>query len=270
MKPRPSTTKILLALLASAILSSACVSVENLPTPTASPTQPPPTPTFFFPTLVPTATLTPPPSPTATPDIIAGLDQVLFQDRFSTQSGWEYRETRVGGVSYLEGRLSLAVNEPYTFFNVISPAPAFQDGYVEVQARAILCSEGDTYGLIFRVSPEDDHYRYTISCRGDVRVSRISGGEEFVLIPDTPTNAILSGLLVDNRMAVLLSGEQFRFFLNGVEVFSDSDDTLAAGRVGLIVRARAGGQTTVSFDNFIVRTLKSTPTVTPTSASPQP
>ena len=173
-------------------------------------------------------------------------------------------------MSYLEGRLSLAVNEPFTFFNVISPAPVFRDGYVEVQARAILCSEGDTYGLIFRVSPEGDHYRYTLSCRGEVRVSRISGGEEYVLIPDTPTNAILSGLLVDNRMAVLLSGEEFRFFLNGVEVFSDTDEALPAGRVGLIVRARADGQTTVSFDNFIVRTLKPTPTVTATSLTPQP
>lgn len=270
MNQHRPTTKLLLALMVFALISSACVSVENLPTPTSSPTDSPPTPTFFFPTLIPTATLTPPPSPTPTPDIIAGLDQVLFQDRFSTETGWERRETRAGGVSYLEGRLSLAVNEPFTFFNVISPAPVFQDGYVEVQARAILCSGGDTYGLIFRASPEGDHYRYTISCRGEVRVSRISSGEEFVLVPDTPTNAILSGVLVDNRMAVLLSGEEFRFFLNGVEVFSDTDDLLAAGQAGLIVHARAGGQTTVSFDNFIVRTLKPTPTVTATSSTPQP
>lgn len=252
------------------LLLSGCVSVEDIPTPTASPTQPPSTPTFFFPTLVPTATMTPPPSPTPTPDIIAGLGPTLFQDRFSTQSGWETRDTRVGGASYLEGRYSLAVNEPHTFYSAISPAPAFSDGYLEVQARAILCSEGDTYGLIFRVTPDGDHYRYTLSCGGAVRVSRISGQEEFVLIPDTQTNALLSGFLVDNRLAVIMAGDQFRFFLNGVEIFTDQDDALSFGAAGLIVRARSGGQTTVSFDNFTVRNLKPTPTVTPTITTPQP
>jgi hypothetical protein len=214
--------------------------------------------------------MTPPPSPTATPDIIAGLDEVLFRDRFATQTGWQTRETRVGGVSYLDGRFSLAVNEPHTFYSAISPAPVFIDGYIEVQAQAILCSQGDTYGLIFRVSPEGDHYRYTLSCSGELRVSRISGSEEFVLIPDTRTNSVLSGLLVDNRMAVIMSGDEFRFFVNGVEVVSDQDDALLAGEVGLIVRARAGGQTTVSFDNFVVRALRATPTVTPTSSTVQP
>lgn len=270
MKPDFARLKMLLGVTLVAATLSACVSVENLPTTTSTPSPPPPTPTFFFPTLIPTSTSTPPPSPTATPDIISGLNSVLFLDRFSTPSGWEAPETRVGGVSYLEGRFSLAVNEPHTFYSALSPAPIIQNGYVEVQARALLCSEGDTYGLVFRVSPEGDHYRYTLSCGGEVRVSRISGGEEFVLIPDTPTNAVLSGLLVDNRMAVIMSTDQFRFFLNGVEVFSDEDDVLPAGRSGLIVRARAGGQTTVSFDNFSVRSLKPTPTVTPTATTPQP
>ncbi len=259
---------MVIALTSAALLASACVSVEDLPTPTPTDTPLPPTPTFFFPTLVPTSTRTPPPSPTATPDIISGLGSVIFLDRFSTESGWDALETRIGGVSYLEGRFSLAVNQPHTFFSALSPAPVFQNGYIEVQARAILCSEGDTYGLIFRVTPEGDHYRYTISCSGQVRVSRISGGEEFVLVPDTSTNAVLSGLMVDNRMALIMNGDEFRFFLNGAEVFSDEDEMLRAGRAGLIVRARSGGQTTVSFDNFIVRSLRPTPTttVTPTTA----
>ncbi|MGD8865304.1 MAG: hypothetical protein PVI81_06910 [Anaerolineales bacterium] len=263
-----SRNHLALAILLLAL--SACVSVENLPTPTPTSTEPPPTPTFFFPTLIPTATMTPPPSPTATPDIISGLDTVLFQDRFATQTGWETLETRVGGVSYLNGRFSLAVNEPYTFFSAISPAPVFTDGYIEVQARAILCSEGDTYGLTFRVTPEGDHYRYTLSCDGNVRISRISAGEELVLVADTPTNSVLSGLLVDNRMAVILTGDEFKFFLNGVEVLTEQDDALPAGRAGLIVRARAGGQTTVSFDNYIVRSLKPTPTATATPSALQP
>lgn len=252
------------------ILLSGCVSVENLPTATPTPSPLAPTPTFFFPTLIPTATQTPLPSPTATADIVSGLDQVVFQDRFSTQKGWVALVTRVGGVSYLDGRFSLAVNQPRTFYTALSPAPVLRDGYIEVEARAILCSEGDTYGLIFRVSPQGDHYRYTLSCSGDVRVSRISEGEEFVLIPDTRTNSVLSGLLVDNRMAVLLSGDVFRFFLNGVEVFMEEDAALPAGGSGLIVRARGGGQTTVTFDNFTVRALMPTPTVTPTSSTPQP
>lgn len=270
MMNHPQPLKRAFGLTLAIFFLSACVSVENLPTPSATPTPVPATPTFFFPTLVPTSTQTPAPSPTATPDIIAGLDQVLFQDRFSTELDWQTLDTRVGGASYLEGRFSLAVNQPHTFYNAISPAPAFRDGYLEVQAQAFICSEGDSFGLIFRVTPEGDHYRYTLSCAGEVRVSRISGGDEFVLLPDTRTNSALSGLLVDNRMAVLLSGDDSRFYLNGIEVFSDQDSALPAGRAGLIVRARAGGQTTVSFDNFVVRALKPTATVTPTASTPQP
>jgi hypothetical protein len=270
MKPDNSFPKHNLVIALTLILLSACVSVEDLPTPTPTFTSPPPTPTFFFPTLIPTATLTPFPSPTATPDIIAGLGQVVFQDRFSTRQEWETLETQVGGASILDGRLNLAVNQPFTFYSAISPAPVFRDAYLEVQARAILCTEGDTYGLMFRHSPEGDHYRYTLSCSGQVRVSKIINGEELVLIPDTSTNSALSGILVDNRMSVLLTGDSFRFFLNGVEVFSDEDDTLLAGGAGLIVRARTGGQTTVSFDNFIVRALKPTPTVSPTGSTPEP
>ena len=244
---------------------SACVSVANVPTPTPSATIPPSTPTVFFPTLIPTATQTPLPSRTPTPDIVAGLDRVIYQDRFNDPTDWQTVETDAAGVSYLDGHLILAVNEAGTFFSAHSPAPVFSDGYLEVQARALLCSEGDKYGLIFRVAPDGDHYRYTLSCSGMIRVSRISGGEELVLIPDTPTNTVLSGLLVDNRLSVLMSGDNFRFFLNGIEVISKADDTLPSGKAGLIIRAGAGGQTTVSFDNFRVRALKPSRTPTPTS-----
>jgi len=49
-------------------------------------------------------------------------------------------------------------------------------------------------------------------------------------------------------------------------VFTARDPGLRWGKLGLYVRARRGGQTTASFDDFIVRTLlpTPTPTLTPT------
>jgi hypothetical protein len=61
-----------------------------------------------------------------------------------------------------------------------------------------------------------------------------------------------------------MDGNDFRFFINGQEVFFDRDLSLVSGHIGLVVRARQSGQTTASFDNFIIRMLQPKPTTTAT------
>jgi len=243
---------------------ASCVSAKPAPTFTPVPTPPAPTPTIFFPTLVPTLTLTPESTPSPTADIASGLGPIIFHDDFSEDHGWIPLHSNLGGASLYNGRFSLSVHQANAFYTAQSPVNEFADGYLEAVVQAVLCTDDDEFGLMFRVDPSGGHYRFTLTCNGEARVTRISEGSEVAVIPKTITNALIPGLLVDNRLGVITEGERFRFFLNGEEVFTARDPGLRRGGLGFFVRARRGGQTTASFDNFIVRTLLPTPTPTPT------
>jgi hypothetical protein len=218
--------------------------------------------------LIPTATNTPEPTPTPTPDILAGLAELLYSDTFGIQRDWRIPSGTVGGVGWIDGRLSISVRRPNTTYAITRDEPIVNDFYMEAKARAELCSRDDEYGILFRADSEGGFYRFTLTCDGEARVTRTFNGTEAVLIPKTLTNAVIPGLLVDNRLGVLAEQERLRFFINGEEVFSLRDRTSLAGRIGLVVRSRQGGQTTASFDELIVRALvpTPTPTVSPTPA----
>ena len=253
-----------ICITACALLLSSCVSTKPAPTHTPIPTLPALTPTVFFPTLVPTPTFTPEPIPSPTPDITSGLGTLIFHDDFSQDQGWIPLHSNLGGSSLYNGRFSLSVRQANAFFTAMSPVKEFTDGYLEVVVQAVLCMDDDEFGLMFRVDPSGGHYRFTLTCQGEARVTRVSEGSETAVIPKTITNALIPGLLVDNRLGVIAEGDRFRFFINGEQVFTARDLGLRWGGLGLIVRSRRGGQTTVSFDNFIVRTLLPTPTPTHT------
>ncbi|MCJ7825814.1 MAG: hypothetical protein MUP44_13025 [Anaerolineales bacterium] len=249
---------------ACALLLASCSSERPDPTPTPIPTLPAPTPTVFFPTLIPTPTFTPEPTPSSTPDIASGLGMIVFLDDFSQDQGWNPLHSNLGGSSLYDGRFSLSVSQANSFYTALSPVQEFTDGYLEVMVQAVLCTDEDEFGLMFRVDPSGGHYRFTLTCKGEARVTRVFEGSEVAVIPKTITNALIPGLLVDNRLGIIAEGDRFRFFLNGDEVFSAHDLGLRWGGLGLIVHARRGGQTTASFDNFIVRALLPTPTATHT------
>lgn len=237
------------------------------PPPSPTNTSPPPSATVAFPTLIPTPTLTPAPSATPTPDLSAGLGMVIFEDPFDINLGWEVGESSQGGSSLVDGRLTLSVRPPGTFRYVLAPTPPVSDFYLEVSLRAEVCSPRDEYGLMFRIGPDISHYRFTITCDGGVRVSRIQGDTLRTLVPLTMTSDVITGAPADNHLAIWASGSTFRFFINGLQAFTARDSGLTSGQVGFIVRARSRSQVTVTFDNLRIRALVPTPTP---PASPQP
>ena len=127
-----------------------------------------------------------------------------------------------------------------------------------------LCTNNDEFGLAFRISESFEHYRFTLNCQGEARVVGVVEGVERILVPNTTTTAIYPGLFLTNRLAVWMQGDQFRFYINGEEVFADRDPALSVGSVGLIVRARQSGQTTAAFEQFSVRSLVPMSSSTPT------
>lgn len=247
-----------LAVVLLPVLLGACLNQPAAPTATPS-AAPSLTPTVNFPTLIPSATLTPPPSPTPTADLLSGLGPPLYEDDFSTDRGWQVLVFGAGGAGVLDGRYSLSVREPFSLTIASSPAVAVQNGYLEVTAQAVLCSGEDEYGIAFRSNTQGEYYRFALNCAGEARFSRVMADGEHVILPNTPVNVVFPGSLSDNQLAVLFDGDSFHFFINGSEVFAARDRLLPAGGSGLFVRTRRAGQTTVLFDDFTLRPIGPVP-----------
>jgi hypothetical protein len=250
-------------------LCSSCMSARSMTAPTQSPAPPSPTATFIFPSPIPTSTFTPEPKLTKTPDVLNALGEILYREDFEGATDWQFRESQVGGASILEGRLSLAVRREKAFFFLRSPAPDLSDFYLEVVVRSELCSNGDEYGVMFRSNDLEEHYRFTLTCDGNAKVSRILQSGEVALVAPTQTYAVVPGMMIDNRMGILAYQNAFRFYINDQEVFTARDNALKIGGVSFFAHSRSDGQTTVSFDNIEVRAI-TIPPPTPEFPTPSP
>ncbi len=195
---------------------------------------------------------------------MAGLGPASLRDDFSQNLGWELGEKGSGGVSLVGERLAIAVRQAFAFILAPSPARESSDFLLEVTMRPDLCRGDDEFGVAFRVTSLGEYYLFTLTCDGGARVRRVLQDASRALVPFTSSLAIFPGPLAENRLAVLAEGADFRYFVNGVEIFSARDLALASGGVGLYVRTGRGGQTTVLFDNLILRPILPTPTPTST------
>ena len=239
-----------LALSSAACLTIAACARAASADPTPSPTPPNKT------TGLPRPTRTPlPPTRTAIPEHRMGLGVPDYEDNFQIDSGWETGPSARGAVSRLDDKLVVSVRGPASILSSLSPAGPLADFFVEIEVRSEICEAGDEYGLMVRAggrgSPwQDSHYRFLITCGGAVRASRFLSGVEGAVQPITPSADVIPGAPAVNRIGVSAIGDQFRFFVNDIQVFQFEDGEIPGGRIGVIVRSRRGAQTTVSFDDF--------------------
>jgi hypothetical protein len=192
----------------------------------------------------------------------------LYSDSFESDQGWDTGQSEVGGASFVDGRLTLAVSQPDAFYSISSPAPKTTDFYLEFGVRTEVCSTGDEYGLMFRSNTLGEHYRLTLTCEGETRVSRILEGGEKALVPTAKTHALFPGKMVTNHIEILAEGNSFRFIINDIEVFTAQDSALISGGLSFFVRTRRGGQATISFEYLHVYGLLPTPEPSPTDGTP--
>lgn len=175
---------------------------------------------------------------------------MLYLDDFAFDRGWELSSGLNGAVSLRGDRLVIAVRGPSATLFTLGPVPESGDFALEVTAHSELCGGGDEFGLLVRARSIDTHYRFTLTCEGEVRASRFVDGREAALAPMTEAEAATAGAPAVNRLGLLARGEQLVFSVNGIPALEVRDSQLASGRAGLIVRARRSAQTTVSFDDF--------------------
>ncbi|MCJ7514344.1 MAG: hypothetical protein MUO23_15440, partial [Anaerolineales bacterium] len=270
--PRPRICRMIAATLRSrtpvprlppfalALVALAAVGCTPAESPVADPRGAISTPTATTPS---PPSLTPSPSASPAPPAPVPLGEMLLSEAFDDRQGWELEETVSGAASLVDGRLVLSARKPST--SILQPAPhdPLGDFYAEVEVRSEVCSPGDEYGLVIRLSPSGEHYRVSLLCEGSARLLRVLADQTNALTATTPSGSVIPGPAGLNWLAVSAQGSQLRVFVNHQPVLEDRDSRLSFGRLGFFARPGAGGQTTVAFDNLAVYALAATPTSAP-------
>jgi hypothetical protein len=238
-------------------LCCACTEIPTTASITVLPTDTSPLAATFTPTIVwfpPTETPTPFPTWAVTPteDMRPNTGEILFEDDFSSQSGWTLTHTQAGNVAYGNDELTIAIGETNAYLFSVREEPIFSDFYLEITAEPNLCKELDEYGVLFRVSPTGDYYRFSLSCNGQIRLDRVIGGQASSPQPWMLSGAVPPGAPSSSRLGVSADGEEMSFFVNGQYQFSVHDPLLTSGSVGVFARSTNNTAVTVNFSDLIV------------------
>jgi hypothetical protein len=199
--------------------------------------------------------------------LASGAGPLLFQASFDSDEGWLLSSDTDGAASLSGGSLVIAVSRPGASRYAQVPMPPAADFLFETTIRADLCDAGDEVGLLFRIGAREEHYRYTLSCGGVARMTRVLGTSAATLAGPTDAPSAIPGSPAENRLAVLARGQTFTFFVNGVEVLQSRDSQLTSGGFAVFVRSASQGQTTVAVTSLTVTALQPATTATPTSES---
>lgn len=173
-------------------------------------------------------------------------------DDFTGREAWTLTTTQAGSVAFGKGELTIAISEARTYLFSIREHPEFTDFYLEVTANPNLCQSKDEYGLLLRVSPSLDFYRYSLSCDGHVRLDRVYRSQASSPQPWVLSGAVPPGAPSISRLGVWAVGAEMRFFVNNEFVFTVNDPLIPGGGLGVFARSTGEMAVTVNFSDLVV------------------
>ena len=103
--------------------------------------------------------------------------KILLEDDFTDPTAWTLSQSDLGSVALGKNELTIAIGETPAYLYSVREAPIFTDFYLEITAEPSMCRDLDEYGVLLRVSPDVDYYRFSLSCNGQVRLDRVLGGQ---------------------------------------------------------------------------------------------
>ena len=184
---------------------------------------------------------------------------ILFSDSFdSDASGWasgdfEDKYSR-NQVSIGDGRYALTVTaKELAYVEKILPNRKFSDFVLSVEATPRDTETHYSYGIAFRENPSLHAYAFEIGNDGLYSVQLYDG--EWQKLKDwSSSEAIKPGQT--NRLKVIARGSSLTFFVNDEQLTTIENDSLAEGKISLVMDMFEKGRTaTVEFDNLVVQTL---------------
>ena len=247
-------------LLSLALVVSACMPLQTSLLPEPTPTTPSPATSTVTPTIIwfpPTSTPTPfstlPVAPTQ--DMRPPIGDILLEDNFNQETIWTLAKTSVSSIAVGVNELTLALHQPGGYLYSLRRDTYLDDFYLEITASPNLCRGPDEYGLLLRVSPSLEFYRFSLTCDGQTRLDKYFNGVASSPQPLTPSGAIPPGAPSSTRLGVWAKGREMRFYANDEFLFSVSDPSLRGGSLGVFIRSNGDNDITVNFSDLIIRKL---------------
>ena len=182
--------------------------------------------------------------------------KTTFRDTFADpQSGLETMQEDWGKSGYVSGKYIFEL-KPYQ-------GPEYDyyleqglgDTFILEAAASYTGAQDNGYGVIFRVTEDEDFYIFRISGDGFFTAERTDGEEIVTLIDWTESAQIKVQSGATNRLTVVGRGDTYALYVNDGQVGSFSDNKYHDGLFGVIVDnfdEQAG--TTVSFSEYLAGT----------------
>jgi hypothetical protein len=247
---------IIFAILITLLVLNACVLIQAQDelgiTPIASPITKIPTSTIqWFP---PTSTPTLFPTPWITPTISyqPKFEEPIFSDDFSDPSLWMLSESVYSSIALGVNEITLAVSQPGLYLYSLRNTPILKDFYLEITASPGICAGEDEYGLLLRVTPFMEFYRFALTCNGQVRLDKYFNSQASSPQPKIPSGDVPPGAPSTSRLGVWALDKEMHFYLNKQYQFSLRDPSLLSGTMGVFVHSEGDNAISVSFSNLIV------------------
>ena len=240
-------------LLALTWISASCLPLGPIePTATPVPTDTPAasataTIVWFPPSATPTLMAFP--TYTGTPEMSPGIGGRTLRDDFSDEAVWDTAASENASAAIAKNRLALAVQPGYYVSSMRRELP-LSDFYAEITARPSLCRGEDNYGVIVR-GVGSSFYRFVLTCNGQIRGERISGGTRLPLQEPVPSGDAPRPP-GEVRIGVWAVGNELRLFLNDRYQFSIVDPSFPIGAFGVFARSAGEEPVSVVFSDLEV------------------
>jgi hypothetical protein len=241
---KTETTVDIVGTQVSRILTASATYESQKPVQTEAPLA---TNTLTIPESTPTSTMAPSQTPTETttptptqdvndPAAILGAP-AWTQDFNGSSSPWDFDYTQAlfetrDGYLYLTAR----ANPNWHSWYVTSPK--LKNAYVEALVDMPNCSGADRFGLAVRASSDGQQFYYLgITCDGQWGFFRMAEDVDIhEILSYRTSDQLTNGMNLPHRVGIWMKGTTFKFYINGKEVGSATDDTLTGeGYTGFII-----------------------------------
>lgn len=126
------------------------------------------------------------------------------------------------------------------------------DFYIRVEAQQIRGPDDGQFGLVFRLTDENNYYLYLIDQNKNYSLQLFNGGQWYTITYPTHTPVIQPGGV--NQISVIGDGSKFRFYINDIFVNEETDPTLTSGNFGIAIGLNnPQDQANFEFDYFELR-----------------
>ncbi len=174
--------------------------------------------------------------------------EVLFIDDFSNPPGqWGTTD----GITFDSGALQLNVVDSNSYLWT-TIGDTFDNFDYQVQTLKLGGPDDNSFGVVFRFQDADNFYTFEISSDGFFAVNKFVNGE-WIPLTEWQSSPVIKTGFDSNLVGVEGMGNQYTFFVNGVQVETLVDDTFTGGNIGVIASSYSEPNVLIEFDDVLVR-----------------